>query len=63
VLLVTAVLASLTLSSCLVLPFWPTGDDGGSSSSSSSAPVTPQSPPPGTTGLDGFYAQRLAWST
>jgi pimeloyl-ACP methyl ester carboxylesterase len=61
-LVATALLAGLTLSSCLVLPFLPSGGDDGSSSSSSSTPVTPQTAPPGTIGLDGFYAQRLAWT-
>jgi len=61
--LVGAVLASLTLSSCLVLPFLPSGDNGDSSGSSTNAPVTPQTPPPGTTGLDSYYSQTLAWSS
>lgn len=62
VVLVGAVVGSLSLSSCLVLPFLPTNDSG-SKPSSSSTPVTPQTPPSGTTGLDTFYAQQLTWST
>jgi pimeloyl-ACP methyl ester carboxylesterase len=57
-----ALIASLTLSSCLVLPFLPGGDSDGSSSSPSSSQV-PQTPPPGTTGLDSYYGQRLQWTT
>lgn len=53
--------AALTLSSCLVLPFLP-GRDSAGSSSSENAPVVPQTPPPGTTGLDRYYAQQLQWS-
>jgi pimeloyl-ACP methyl ester carboxylesterase len=55
-----AVLASVTLSSCLVLPFLPTGDSGGSSSEPT---FVSQTPPSGSTGLESFYSQRLQWSS
>ena len=58
--LVGAVVASLSLSSCLVLPFLPTDDSGGSSSEST---YVPQPPPSGSTGLESFYSQRLQWSS
>ncbi len=56
-----ALAASLGLSSCLVLPFVPSDDSG--SGSGSPATFAPQTPPPGTTGLGGFYGQRLDWAS
>ena len=58
---VGAVVASLSLSSCLVLPFLPTDDSGDASSSDPT--FVPQPPPTGTTGLDTFYSQRLQWTS
>ena len=58
---VGAVVATLSLSSCLVLPFLPTDDSGNSSSADPT--FAPQSPPTGTTGLDTFYSQRLQWTS
>jgi len=58
---VGAVVASLSLSSCLVLPFLPTDDSGDASSSDPT--FVPQAPPTGTTGLDPFYSQRLQWTS
>ena len=55
-----AVVASLSLSSCLVLPFLPTDDSGGSSGEPT---FVPQTPPTGTTGLETFYNQRLQWTS
>ncbi len=52
------VIASLSLSSCLVLPFIPSDVSGPAPSS-----FTPQTPPAGTTGLDAYYSQRLSWSS
>lgn len=60
---VAAVLASLTLSSCLVLPFLPSGTAQDPSAPSTSTPVTPQTPPSGTTGLDSYYSQTLTWGS
>jgi len=57
---VGAVVASLSLSSCLVLPFLPTDDSGGSSGEPT---FVPQTPPTGTTGLETFYNQRLQWTS
>jgi pimeloyl-ACP methyl ester carboxylesterase len=56
---VGAVVAALSLSSCLVLPFLPTDDSGDPSSEST---FVPQAPPAGTTGLESYYSQRLQWS-
>lgn len=63
--LVVAVVAVavLTLSGCLVLPFLPSNDSSSSSSSASPSAAATQTPPPGTTGLEPFYAQQLDWSS
>ena len=67
-----AALASLTLSSCLVLPFLPSKTPSSSSSGSSSGGggpagggggTTPGTPPPGQPALAPFYGQKLAWAT
>jgi hypothetical protein len=57
---VGAAVASLSLSSCLVLPFLPSNDSGGSSTE---PPFAPQTPPAGATGLESFYSQRLQWAS
>jgi len=54
------VVASLSLSSCLVLPFLPTDDSGGSSGEPT---FVPQTAPTGSAGLDSFYSQRLQWAS
>jgi pimeloyl-ACP methyl ester carboxylesterase len=56
-----ALVAALSLSSCLVLPFWPSGDSGNGSSSEPT--FVPQAPPSGSVGLDTFYSQRLQWTS
>jgi pimeloyl-ACP methyl ester carboxylesterase len=57
---VGAIVASLSLSSCLVLPFLPSDDFGGSSGEPT---FVPQTPPTGNAGLDSFYSQRLQWAS
>jgi pimeloyl-ACP methyl ester carboxylesterase len=54
-----AVVTSLSLSACLVLPFLPT-DDGGSGPEPT---YVPQPPPSGSDGLAPFYSQRLQWAS
>ncbi len=66
-LLSAAVAASLSLSSCLVLPFVPQDKGAGAGSGPTAgggAPsvTTPQTPPSGTAGLDAFYGQKLDWA-
>ena len=60
-----AVAASLTLSSCLVLPFVPDGTSAGQPSGGAPGGTSggTQAPPTGTAGLGAFYAQRLSWSS
>ncbi|MBK8468477.1 MAG: alpha/beta hydrolase [Candidatus Phosphoribacter sp.] len=70
-LLASGVVTSLSLSACLVLPFLPSDQSGSGSgaggsggSGATNAPVDPsqvRKPPPGSTGLDRFYAQTLSW--
>ncbi|MEI2732995.1 MAG: alpha/beta hydrolase [Dermatophilaceae bacterium] len=57
--LLTAVVASLSLSSCLVLPF--VGPDSADTPGPTALPTGVSTPPPGQPGLAPFYAQQLQW--
>ena len=67
-LVASGVVAVLSLSACLVLPFLP-NDPATPSGGSTTVPLSTadasavRQPPAGTTGLDRFYAQQLAWSS
>ena len=59
---VAAVVTSLSLSSCLVLPFVPRDDSGPATGSpTTETTATPQTPPAGQPGLASFYSQSLRW--
>lgn len=64
VLVVAAVVAMVSLSSCLVLPFVPRDDSGPATGSpTTETTATPQTPPAGQPGLASFYSQSLRWSS
>ena len=64
VLVVAAVVAMVSLSSCLVLPFVPRDDSGSATGSpTTETTATPQTLPASQPGLESFYSQSLRWSS